>query len=62
MIVPISEVSYVELYRGFGPAQQHHVVASFVDVLRKILAPKFITFERIAASKDPADLEMSTSA
>ena len=42
MTVPISELSYVELHRGFGPAQQHQVVASFVDVLRKVLEPKVV--------------------
>lgn len=44
--VPISAVSCIELFRGFGPAQQHNVVAPFVDVLRKTLAPKFTAFER----------------
>jgi len=46
--VPISDVTRIDLFRGFGPAQQHNVVASFVDVLRKVLAPKFPAFERAA--------------
>jgi UDP-GlcNAc:undecaprenyl-phosphate GlcNAc-1-phosphate transferase len=44
--LPISEESYIELHRSFGPAQQHQVVAPFVDVLRKVLEPKFAYFER----------------
>lgn len=44
--VPITEESYVELHRGFGPAQQHQVVAAFVDVLRKGLEPKAVGFEQ----------------
>ncbi len=46
--VPISAESYVELHRGFGPAQQHQVVASFVEVLRKGLEGKVSLLERIA--------------
>jgi UDP-GlcNAc:undecaprenyl-phosphate/decaprenyl-phosphate GlcNAc-1-phosphate transferase len=60
--VPISEVSYVELHRGFGPAQQHQVVASFVDLLRKVLAPKFVAFERIAPQREHAEVGMSYGA
>jgi UDP-GlcNAc:undecaprenyl-phosphate GlcNAc-1-phosphate transferase len=45
--VPISNESQIELYRGFGPAQQHQVVAAFVDVLRKTLEPKAAMFERV---------------
>jgi len=60
--VPISADSYVELYRGFGPAQQHQVVASFVDVLRKALEPKFAAFERIPPQREQASLEMGASA
>ena len=48
--VPLSATSYIELSRVFGPAQQHQVVAPFVDVLRKVLAPKFSSFERDLAS------------
>ncbi len=62
MTVPISAVSYVELHRAFGPAQQHQVVASFVDVLRKALAPKFVAFERISPQKERGKVEMIASA
>jgi UDP-GlcNAc:undecaprenyl-phosphate GlcNAc-1-phosphate transferase len=48
--VPLSPLSYIELSRVFGPAQQHQVVAPFVDVLRKVLAPKFSSFERDLAA------------
>lgn len=44
--VPIAASSYVELHRRFGPAQQHQVVAEFVDVLQKVLEPKLTAFER----------------
>jgi UDP-GlcNAc:undecaprenyl-phosphate GlcNAc-1-phosphate transferase len=57
--VPISSVSYVELSRAFGPAQQHHVVASFVDVLRKELESKFLAFERATPDQEHACVEMS---
>jgi UDP-GlcNAc:undecaprenyl-phosphate GlcNAc-1-phosphate transferase len=60
--VPISEASRVELYRGFGPAQQHQVVAGFVDVLRRVLEPKMIAFERISPQKEHATVQMSASA
>lgn len=60
--VPISELSYVELHRGFGPAQQHQVVASFVDVLRKVLGPKFLAFERISPQRERAKVELVASA
>jgi UDP-GlcNAc:undecaprenyl-phosphate/decaprenyl-phosphate GlcNAc-1-phosphate transferase len=50
--VPISDAGFVELHRGFGPAQQHQVVASFVDVLRKVLEPKVTVFERIGPQRE----------
>ena len=56
--VPISEFSYIEMHRGFGPAQQHQVVASFVDVLRRVLAPKFVAFERIPPQSENANAEL----
>jgi len=59
--VPISEGSYVELHRGFGPAEQHQVVASFVEVLRRALEPKFIVFERLGLKSEHAPAEMSVS-
>lgn len=60
--VPISEASFVELDRGFGPAQQHQVVASFVDVVHRILGPKFVAFERINLQAKRATIKMSASA
>lgn len=60
--VPISEFSYVELHRGFGPAQQHQVVAAFVDVLRRVLAPKFVVFERSSRQRERTSVEMIASA
>lgn len=60
--VPISELSYIELHRGFGPAQQHQVVASFVDVMRRVLEPKCTAFERIGAQSDRARVAMIASA
>ncbi len=61
--VPLSDSSYVELHRAFGPAQQHQVVASFVDVLRKVLGPKSILFERIPAQREQGvTMEMSAKA
>ena len=60
--VPISEVSYVELHRAFGPAQQHQVVASFVDVMRKVLEPKCTAFERIAPQPERTRVAMIASA
>ena len=60
--VPISEVSYIDLYRGFGPAQQHQVVASFVDVMRKVLEPKCTAFERIGPQTERARVAMIASA
>ncbi len=60
--VPISEVSYIELHRGFGPAQQHQVVASFVDVMRKVLEPKCTAFERIGPQTERARVAMIASA
>lgn len=62
VIVPISEVSYVELHRGFGPAQQHQVVASFVDVMRKVLEPKCAAFERIGPQAERARVAMIATA
>ena len=62
VMVPISEGSCVELHRAFGPAQQHQVVASFVDVLRRVLEPKFTVFERIPPQTEHARVEMSASA
>ena len=59
--MPISELSYVELHRGFGPAQQHQVVASFVEVLRKTLRPRFPVFERIGTQQENERAEMSAS-
>lgn len=52
--VPISEISFVELYRSFGPAQQHQVVASFVDVIRRVLEQKCSAFERIGPKTEHA--------
>jgi len=60
--VPISDISYIELHRGFGPAQQHQVVASFVDVMRKVLEPKCTAFERIGPQTEHARVAMSASA
>lgn len=60
--IPISDVSYVELHRGFGPAQQHQVVASFVDVVRRILEPKCTAFERIGPQSERARIAMIASA
>jgi len=61
--IPVSESSYVELHRGFGPAQQHQVVAPFVDVLRKTLAPKFVVFERIPSQREQGPpMELSARA
>ena len=62
VIVPISDGSYVELYRGFGPAQQHQVVASFVDVMRKVLEPKCTVFERIGPQSERAREALGASA
>jgi UDP-GlcNAc:undecaprenyl-phosphate GlcNAc-1-phosphate transferase len=63
VVVPVSEHSYVELHRGFGPAQQHQVVASFVEVLRKTLAPKFVAFEKIPPHREQGPpLELSARA
>lgn len=52
--VPLSEISNIQLSRPFGPAQQHTVVASFVDVLRKILTSKLVYFERVPAQSETA--------
>jgi len=60
--VPISEISYIELHRGFGPAQQHQVVALFVDVMRKVLEPKCSVFERIGPQPERARIAMIASA
>jgi UDP-GlcNAc:undecaprenyl-phosphate/decaprenyl-phosphate GlcNAc-1-phosphate transferase len=60
--VPISELSYIELHRGFGPAQQHQVVASFVDVMRKVLEPKCTVFERIGPQTERGQVAMIASA
>jgi UDP-GlcNAc:undecaprenyl-phosphate GlcNAc-1-phosphate transferase len=60
--VPLSEFSYIELHRCFGPAQQHQVVASFVDVMRKVLEPKCTAFERIGPQTEHARVAMSASA
>ena len=60
--VPISEISYIELHRGFGPAQQHQVVALFVDVMRKVLEPKCTAFERIGPQAQRARVAISASA
>ena len=60
--VPISTFSQIDLFRGFGPAQQHQVVASFVEVLRRALEPKFIVFERVSPQATRARLEMSARA
>ena len=60
--VPISESSHVELYRSFGPAQQHQVVAGFVDVLRRVLESKIMVFERLSPQKECARVQMSASA
>ena len=42
--VPLADSDYVNLRRQFGPAQQHTIVAAFVDVLRKVLTPKLAEF------------------
>ena len=55
--VPISELSYVELHRGFGPAQQHQVVASLADLLRKVLEPKVVLFERAIPEREEAHVD-----
>lgn len=60
--VPISEQSHVELQRGFGPAQQHQVVASFVDAIRKGLELKVTHFERALQASEGAFAEMRTGA
>ena len=60
--VPMTDASYIELHRGYGPAQQHQVVAAFVDVLRRVLAPKFMLYERVPAHKEKAPIEMSARA
>jgi UDP-GlcNAc:undecaprenyl-phosphate GlcNAc-1-phosphate transferase len=52
--VPLSEISNIQLARPFGPAQQHTVVASFVDVLRKVLVQKLVSFERLPARSETA--------
>ncbi|MGD1095589.1 MAG: MraY family glycosyltransferase [Bryobacteraceae bacterium] len=59
--VPISESSHVELRRGFGPGQQHQVVASYVDVLRKVLVPKLLAFERMPAQRENNNMRLSAS-
>jgi UDP-GlcNAc:undecaprenyl-phosphate GlcNAc-1-phosphate transferase len=56
--VPISHESHIVLQRGFGPAHRHQVVASFVDVLRKVLEPKALVFERIGPARERAEIEM----
>lgn len=43
--VPLADSDYVNLRRQFGPAQQHTIVAAFVDVLRKVLTPKLAEFD-----------------
>ena len=60
--VPISELSYIELHRAFGPAQQHQVVASFVDVMRRVLEPKCTAFERMGAQPERSRIAMIASA
>jgi UDP-GlcNAc:undecaprenyl-phosphate GlcNAc-1-phosphate transferase len=60
--VPISEGSYIELHRGFGPSQQHQVVASFVDVMRRVLEPKATAFERIGPQSERGPVAMIASA
>ena len=60
--VPISDLSQVNLYRGFGPGQQHQVVASFVDVQRKAHEPKLLVFDRIATRSERANHKMSARA
>jgi hypothetical protein len=55
-------VSLIELTRGFGPAQQHQVVAAFVDVLRNVLEPKFMAFERMSPQRERANVQMTASA
>jgi UDP-GlcNAc:undecaprenyl-phosphate GlcNAc-1-phosphate transferase len=62
VVVPLSELSYIELHRCFGPAQQHQVVASFVDVMRKVLEPKCTAFERIGPQTERAQVALSASA
>jgi UDP-GlcNAc:undecaprenyl-phosphate GlcNAc-1-phosphate transferase len=62
VIVPLSDLSYIELHRCFGPAQQHQVVASFVDVMRKVLEPKCTLFERIGPQTERAQVAMRVSA
>jgi UDP-GlcNAc:undecaprenyl-phosphate GlcNAc-1-phosphate transferase len=60
--VPISAVSQIELSRGFGPAQQHQGVAAFVDVLQRVLEPKFRDFERAVPEGERKCVEIGVSA
>jgi len=59
--VPISSKSSIELHRAFGPAQQHQVVAAFVDVLRKVLQPKVTVFERTSPQSERQRVEMTAN-
>jgi UDP-GlcNAc:undecaprenyl-phosphate/decaprenyl-phosphate GlcNAc-1-phosphate transferase len=56
--VPISAESQIELSRCFGPAQQHQGVAAFVDVLQKVLEPRFRDFERAVPEGERTCVEM----
>ena len=62
MRVPLGAASYVELRRPFGATQQTNVVASFIDVLRKILTPKLAAFDtpRRPADSAPAPAPVET--
>ena len=44
MRIPLVDFAYVELYREFEFTQQQNVLASFVDVLRKVLVSKLEIF------------------
>jgi UDP-GlcNAc:undecaprenyl-phosphate/decaprenyl-phosphate GlcNAc-1-phosphate transferase len=45
--IPLSDADYVHLTREFGPNPQHNVVASFADVLRKVLNRSCRIFARL---------------
>ena len=44
MRIPLAGSDQIELFREFDFTQQQNVLASFVDVLRKVLVPKLATF------------------
>ena len=57
MRIPLAGSAYVELTREFEFTQQQNVLASFVDVLRKVLVPKLATFPPHRLPTDPAPIE-----